>query len=94
MRDSDPNRYREGRRIQIKVSVEARFENDLYFGGPWIFCAPGRSRTRNLTGRNRLLYPVELQGRLVKRTGGRFVATSPLSLCAILEGLGGRSSVG
>jgi len=23
---------------------------------------PGRSRTRNLTGRNRLLYPVELQG--------------------------------
>ncbi len=25
--------------------------------------APGRSRTRNLTGRNRLLYPVELQGR-------------------------------
>ena|ERR1019366_9387685 len=24
--------------------------------------APGRSRTRNLTGRNRLLYPVELQG--------------------------------
>src|ERR1700689_4249715 len=30
--------------------------------------APGRSRTRNLTGRNRLLYPVELQGRTVKRT--------------------------
>gem|GEM_PF-2918363 len=24
--------------------------------------APGRSRTRSLTGRNRLLYPVELQG--------------------------------
>ncbi len=28
--------------------------------------APGRSRTRNLTGRNRLLYPVELQGREIK----------------------------
>ena len=28
--------------------------------------APGRSRTRNLTGRNRLLYPVELQGRADK----------------------------
>ena len=27
------------------------------------YSAPGRSRTRNLTGRNRLLYPVELQGR-------------------------------
>ncbi len=25
--------------------------------------APGRSRTRNLMGRNHLLYPVELQGR-------------------------------
>ena len=28
-----------------------------------IFSAPGRSRTRNLMGRNHLLYPVELQGR-------------------------------
>jgi hypothetical protein len=32
--------------------------------------APGRSRTRNLTGRNRLLYPVELQGRRGKRSEG------------------------
>jgi hypothetical protein len=30
--------------------------------------APGRSRTRNLTGRNRLLYPVELQGLFDNRT--------------------------
>ncbi len=30
--------------------------------------APGRSRTRNLTGRNRLLCPVELQGRTRNRS--------------------------
>ncbi len=31
-----------------------------------VFGAPGRSRTRNLMGRNHLLYPVELQGPLAK----------------------------
>ena len=30
---------------------------------PALLRAPGRSRTRNLMGRNHLLYPVELQGR-------------------------------
>ena len=40
-------------------------------------CAPGRSRTRNLMGRNHLLYPVELQGHGVE---GPAVRTS-VGLC-------------
>src|ERR1019366_5067809 len=43
--------------------------------------APGRSRTRNLTGRNRLLYPVELQGRNKYRSEPRplhFGSSAPL----------------
>jgi hypothetical protein len=42
--------------------------------------APGRSRTRNLMGRNHLLYPVELQG-LVGRIPSAF---GPSSGCATL----------
>ena len=44
--------------------------------------APGRSRTRNLMGRNHLLYPVELQG----PAPGRLVRVPiPRAVCDRLE---------
>ena len=40
-----------------------RFARLISYPIPTSTGAPGRSRTRNLMGRNHLLYPVELQGR-------------------------------
>jgi predicted transcriptional regulator of viral defense system len=57
-------------------------------------CTPGRSRTRNLTGRNRLLYPVELQGLSHIVLNEIAFPVSTEAQCVIMESLGGRSSVG
>ncbi len=49
--------------IQKSSNAGARCPNGFVVSSFSFVSAPGRSRTRNLTGRNRLLYPVELQGR-------------------------------
>src|ERR1700689_808846 len=65
-------RLRQPVRAHVRVHSWSKYRSQLERGGFRIndegrikcilFCTPGRSRTRNLTGRNRLLYPVELQG--------------------------------